>query len=215
MYLCTGNYKASSNINKFLKSTDTVKVEKINEGYFFDGPGEETAIIFYPGAKVEYTSYARLMYLIAENGKDCFLIKMPFNMAIFGTNKAKVIISKYNYDNYYLSGHSLGGAMANLYVSNNPDNIKGIIALASYSTKYIPINIKYISIYGSNDQILNKKKYEENKKYLPEDYIEYVIDGGNHAYFGNYGKQKGDGSSTITNDEQQDYVVKVLNELGI
>ena len=78
VYLGTGNYKADKEVLKYLNSTQTVNVSKIEEGYFFDGPSEDTAIIFYPGAKVEYTAYAKLMFKIAENGYDTFLIKWCF-----------------------------------------------------------------------------------------------------------------------------------------
>ena len=38
------------------------------------------------------------------------------------------------------------------------------------------------------------------------------ISGGNHAYFGNYGEQKGDGKATITREEQQKIAVKEIME---
>lgn len=210
IYLLTGNYKASKDVLKYLESSDDVKVLEIKDGYYFDGPGEDSAIIFYPGAKVDYKAYSKLMYDIALNGKDTFLLKMPFNIAFFGINKARNIITEYKYDNWYLAGHSLGGVVANLYVSKNPNNIKGIIALASYPTKKLPNDIEYISIYGSNDKVLNRDKYEEAKKYLPDNYQEYIIEGGNHAYFGNYGEQKGDGKSSISREEQQEEVLNIL-----
>ena len=60
-----------------------------------------------------------------------------------------------------------------------------------------------ISVYGSNDGILNMKKYEKNKKNLPRDnFTEYVIDGDNHSGFGAYGAQKGDGEATVGKAEQ-------------
>lgn len=210
IYLLTGNYKASAEINEYLKSKDSVTVNKIKEGYFFDGPGEETAIIFYPGAKVDYKAYSKLMYEISLNGKDTFLLKMPFNIAFFGINKGDNIIKNYKYDNWYLSGHSLGGVVANLYASKKPDSIKGVIVLASYPTKKLSNNINYISIYGTNDKVLNIKKYEEAKKYLPDNYQEYKIDGGNHSYFANYGNQKGDGEASITREDQQNYVINII-----
>ena len=210
IYLCTGNYRADEESINYLNTTEIVNISKIKSGYFFDGPGEDTAIIFYPGAKVEYTAYAKLMYKIAENGKDCFLIKMPFNMAIFDVNKAQTIMNEYNYENWYISGHSMGGAMACMFACNHPENIKGVITLAAYPTKDLPSNIEYISIYGSEDQVLNKENYNNAKQYLPENSREYVIEGGNHAGFGNYGKQEGDGEAKITGEEQQEYVVNVL-----
>ena len=56
IYLCTGNYHANEDCMNYLKTTEIVNVSKIKDGYFYDGPGKDTAIIFYPGAKVEDTS---------------------------------------------------------------------------------------------------------------------------------------------------------------
>ena len=47
------------------------------------------------------------------------------------------------------------------------------------------------------------EKYEQGKEFLPEDFTEVYISGGNHAQFGNYGVQKGDGTASISADEQQ------------
>ena len=206
-------YRASYEALAYIETKDLVTVSKINEGYFFDGPGKETAIIFYPGASVQYTSYAKLMYKLAYNGYDCFLISMPLDFPLIGTNKAKSIMSEYNYNKWYLSGHSLGGVAASMYASNNPSRISGIINLASYPNKKLPSNIKYILIYGSEDKVLNIKNLDESKKYLPKDNLNFVIEGGNHSYFGNYGFQKGDGIPLITNDEQQDYVANKVVEV--
>ena len=135
---------------------------------------------------------------------------MPLNFAFFGINKPDTIIKEKKYDNYYLSGHSLGGVAASMYVSSNSDKVKGLIMLSSYPIKELPSDIEYISIYGSEDKVLNIDKYNDFKKYFPDNYKEYVIEGGNHSGFANYGSQKGDGISKITSDEQVDYVIKVL-----
>lgn len=202
-------YHADSSVKEYLKSSEEVVVTHINNGYYFDGKGSNNAIIFYPGAKVEYTSYAPLMYNLAKEGIDTFLIDMPFNMSFFGSNKADSIIKNYSYNNYYMMGHSLGGAVASIYASQNTDKIKGVILLASYSTKDIK-GLEVLSIYGSNDGCLNKKAYEKNKTNLPSNYSETVIDGGNHADFGFYGNQKGDKKSTIGKDIQQKYTIEAI-----
>ncbi len=49
---------------------------------------------------------------------------------------------------------------------------------------------------------MNREKYEESKSNLPNNFTEYIIDGGCHAYFGMYGAQDGDGKPTVTNEEQ-------------
>ncbi len=61
-----------------------------------------------------------------------------------------------------------------------------------------------LSIYGSNDQVLNHEKYENYKKNLPTSFSELVLEGGNHAYYGDYGEQKGDGKAALTREEQQE-----------
>ena len=208
----TRNYSATKGINKYLKSTKNVKVIKIKEGYYFDGSATENAIIFFPGARVEYIAYSRLMYEFANNNYDCFLLSSPLNLAFFSMNKPSNIIKKYRYKKWYLGGHSLGGVVATMYTTQNPNNITGIISLASYPTKKIPNNIKYFSFYGSEDKVLNIKKYEESKKYLPDNYQIEIIKGGNHSGFANYGEQKGDGQAKISSDIQQKYVVSKMNE---
>lgn len=50
--------------------------------------------------------YAPLLYKLAEKGIDCYLVDMPFRLAIFNINAIDNIINKYKYDNWYLMGHS-------------------------------------------------------------------------------------------------------------
>ena len=56
------------------------------------------------------------------------------------------------------------------------------------------------------------ENYKENLANLPEDYKEVIIDGGCHAYFGMYGNQEGDGTPTITNEEQIKITAKEIIE---
>ena len=59
---------------------------------------------------------------------------------------------------------------------------------------------------------VDMEKYEEAKDLLPEEHTEVIIAGGNHAQFGNYGEQDGDGIATISSDEQQDATVNAIIE---
>ncbi len=198
-------YRASDDVYNYLRSSDNVVVTLNNNTYFFDGYGNENAIVFYQGGKVENISYAPLLYKLAENGIDCFLVNMPFRLAILDKNKASSIIynSNYDYDNWYLMGHSLGGAVASMYSNSHTDKVSGLILLAAYPTNKIDNHIKMLSIYGTNDGVLNIKKYENNKKYWNNNSQEVIIDGGNHSNFGYYGFQNGDNESSITREEQQ------------
>ena len=50
--------------------------------------------------------------------------------------------------------------------------------------------------------VLDMEKYEQYRSNLPADTVEVVIDGGCHAGFGRYGAQDGDGTPTISSNEQ-------------
>lgn len=168
-------------------------------------PSEVSAgLIFYPGGKVEYTSYEPLMLALAEKGVLCVLIEMPFNLAVLDVNAAEGIQNLFSQvDDWYIGGHSLGGSMAASFLSNHSTDFDGLILLASYSTADISLtDLNTISIYGSEDKVLNAEKYSEYKANLPSNLTEFIIDGGCHAYFGVYGHQDGDGTPTISNAEQ-------------
>ena len=170
----------------------------------FEAEDATKGLIFYPGGKVEYTAYVPLMQACSENGILCILLEMPFNLAVLDINAAEGIQNKYpEIKDWYIGGHSLGGSMAASYLENNVEDYKGLILLGSYSTADLSAtSLDVLSVFGSEDKVMNREKYAKNKSNLPNDFTEYVIDGGCHSYFGMYGEQDGDGTPTITNEEQ-------------
>ena len=212
-------YRSEPIIAEYLKGTEQVKVKELDqkkgrEGLLFDGPGEEIAIIFYPGAKVEYTAYAPIFMGLAEEGIDCFLLKMPGNLAILGADKAAQVMEAYDYSQWYLSGHSLGGAMAADFAASHKDDLSGLVLLAAYPTKEIESkDMKVLSVYGSQDRVLNQEKLVAGRQLMPENYEEICIEGGNHAQFGAYGVQEGDGQATIAAAEQWEQTVNAILEI--
>lgn len=197
-------YHADTSVNSLLKGNENVSVIQIDNGLFLDGPGNGSALIFYPGAKIEYTSYLPLFMGVADDGVDCFLVEMPCNLAILGMDSADSILSNqnYTYDKWYIAGHSLGGVMASYYAINHTDKINGLILLASYPADELG-NISVLSVYGTNDKTLNEEKYNESRDLMDYNLTEYVIDGGNHAQFASYGNQSGDGQASISPEDQK------------
>ena len=182
-------------------------------------PEEATAgFIFYPGGKVEYTAYIPLMKELASEGVLCVLVEMPFNLAVLDSDAAKGIQEQYpEIEDWYIGGHSLGGSMAASYLSDCEDDFEGLVLLGSYSTVDLSeTELSVLSIYGSEDQVMNKENYEEYKANLPADFVEIILKGGCHAYFGMYGAQEGDGIPTITNEEQirmtEDAIMAFMSE---
>ena len=178
------------------------------------GDSLDTGLIFYPGGKVEYDAYARMLSTLTESGYTCIIPKMPFNLAVFNQDAATPIMTDFaEIKEWYIGGHSLGGAMAATYASAHSDSLKGLILLGAYSTKDLSnLPLKVLSIYGSEDQVLNKENYENNKIYLPQETTELCIEGGNHAFYADYGMQKGDGTATISPEEQQSLTADAILE---
>ena len=172
----------------------------------------DTALIFYPGGKVEYTAYEPLMTACAEKGVLCVLIEMPCNLAVLDMNAADGICEKFpEIESWYIGGHSLGGSMAASYIEKNSENFDGLVLLGSYSTADLSqADLDVISIYGSEDKVLNGEKYEKYRSNLPEDFSEFIIDGGCHAYFGMYGEQDGDGTAAISNEKQIEFTAQKI-----
>ncbi|MBQ6439646.1 MAG: alpha/beta hydrolase [Mogibacterium sp.] len=217
-------YHADITASEALNGTEDVEVCEITEekdgsdGWLFDGPGTDSVLVFYPGAKVEAAAYAPLMNNISEHGTDCYLCKMPLNFALFGKDAAEAIRSgaALNYDKWYIGGHSLGGAAAAMTADNaesadGEEAWDGLILFAAYPT--CEISTPVLSIYGSEDGVLNTEKYNKagNDGLWPADFTETVIEGGNHAQFGNYGEQKGDCSAGISADRQQKQTAEAVN----
>ncbi len=174
-------YHADPAAEDALVSDDVVSVTKQNGNWVFAPESPTAGLIFYPGGKVENTAYAPDM------------------------NAADSIPERFSeVTDWYIGGHSLGGAMAASYAAKHTDELDGLVLLAAYSTADLTDSgLRIYSTYGSEDGVLNREKYEADRTNLPQDTTETVIDGGCHAGFGSYGAQKGDGTPTISAEEQQ------------
>jgi len=192
-------YPADNNALSILDKNDVYEVDNFIELK----ADSDIGFIFYPGGKVESLAYLVLLDSIRNEGINVFLVKMPFNLAVFNVNAADKIIEKYpNIKQWYIGGHSLGGAMASQYLENNEEKFDGLIQLSAYPLNESESNV--LILYGSNDTVLDLDKL------TPFNPIK--IEGGNHAYFGHYGEQEGDGKASISRDEQQNLTVNAILE---
>jgi dienelactone hydrolase len=164
---------------------------------------------------VEYTAYIPLMKALASEGILGVLVEMPFHLAVLDIDAAEGIREQYpQVEQWYIGGHSLGGSMAAAYLAEEADDFEGLILLGSYSTTDLSeTDLSVVSIYGSEDLVMNREKYEENKANLPDEFSEVILDGGCHAYFGMYGAQEGDGTPEISNEEQIALTVDAISEM--
>ena len=117
-------------------------------------------LIFYPGGKVEARAYIPLAVSLAKEGIFTVVVKMPFNLAVFGINSANRVIKEYDsVEKWFVGGHSLGGSMAASYAKKHQDKGAGVILLGAYSTADLSATgLSVFVAYGSNDGVMNMKK---------------------------------------------------------
>ena len=140
LILCVGGFGIYINDyyhaqNDALEILNHKNVEKVNSNLITLTPEKKSdvGIIFYPGAKVENTAYLPLLKHLTNKGYNCYLLKMPFNMA-----------------------------MASSYVSKNKDNVDGLILLGSYIYGDV-LDKDALTIYGSlNISVKKKIDYKRN-----------------------------------------------------
>ncbi len=155
----------------------------IDKNIYFDSDNTEQGIIIYPGAKVEAAAYTTLASRLNRYGFTVVIADFPLRFAFFDIDVADQIMEERpEIESWVIIGHSLGGTMAGYYAAD-ANNIDALVFLASYTTA--DVNVDSLYIYGSNDEILSVDK-------VPTDNL-YIIEGGNHAGFANYGPQKNDG----------------------
>lgn len=164
-----------------------------------DGRG----FVFYPGGKVQAIAYIPLLEKLKGEGITCVLVKMPFNLAVLNANAANGVYDQVpGVQEWYIGGHSLGGAMASAYAQNNTDKVRGLILLGAYIYGDVDPG-DALTVYGSEDRVMDRSKIDYTQNIV-------VVAGGNHAQFGNYGKQAGDGEAGISSDEQQAAAVQAI-----
>jgi hypothetical protein len=100
--------------------------------------------------------------------------------------------------------------MAAEYVLSNPSAVDGLFLWASYSAENTNLsdfsNLKVLSIFGTEDGGVDEIRVSRER--LPENTLWVEMEGANHAQFGWYGEQPGDGTATISREEQQALILE-------
>lgn len=208
------DYPADGAALEAMASEEDISVQIREDMVVFSPALPRAGFIFYPGGKVEHRAYAPLMKALARQDILCVLISMPGNLAVLDMDAAEDVPGQFpEISRWFIGGHSLGGSMAASYASKHPGHFEGLALLAAYSTADLSgSGLKVISLYGTEDGVLNLEKYEKYRSNLPENTVESIIQGGNHALFGSYGPQEGDGIAKITPEEQITQTVQQLQQ---
>jgi len=209
IYVNVSTYKATEEVMPIINEVNQTK-----NLYIFEPDLAIANFIFYPGGFVDERAYAILLEGLRNQGIRVFLVSMPLKLAITNSNAALKIHQSYPSDlPWYIGGHSLGGASASIFLNSDQQWVNGLILLAAYpasSSDLSKYDIDVLSIYGDQDLVLDIGKLEDTKILLPNNTEYHIIQGGNHAYFGNYGEQKGDGIALITREQQQLLTIEII-----
>jgi hypothetical protein len=175
------------------------------------GTRAETGLVIYPGGYVDPRAYAPVAHGIAARGFLVTIVPMPFNLAVLGAGRAANVMADFpEIEQWAVGGHSLGGAMAAQFAHGNPAQVAGLVLWAAYPPDGNPLqdsDLAVLSIYGTRDGITTLDETEASRALLPPDTVFVAIEGGNHAGFGSYGPQSGDGTATMERSQQQAQVV--------
>ena len=160
-------------------------------------------IVFIPGGLVTPDSYEYLAISLAKEGYNVTIFKAPFHLAILAPNYAKRFLDK-DLDNIII-GHSLGGVVASMLASGS-ELVTDVILMGSYPIRDLS-DTRTLMITAEFDLGMDEEAFTDSLQYVNSENIIFNITGGNHAQFGWYGPQKGDGAAEISTITQQQIVI--------
>ncbi len=175
------------------------------------GHASDSGLVFIPGAKVDPYAYMfKLSGIVQKSGVTVVITKPTLNLAFFDQRPLSTFTSDGpGVSKWYVGGHSLGGVRACM-LADSPD-VAGLVLFGSFCANDLSASaVKVLSISGSEDGLSTPAKIADSKHLLPADAQFVVIEGANHASFGNYGPQPGDGVATITSSQARDEITAAL-----
>jgi dienelactone hydrolase len=176
-----------------------------------------TGLILYPGARVDPRAYAPAARHLASAGYLVVIPPMPLNLAVLAPGRAANVMAAFpEIQRWAVGGHSLGGAMAARFAYQQPGAVQGLVLWASYPASSDDLSgrdLVVTSIYGTRDGLATADKIAASRPLLPRGTRWVAIEGGNHAQFGWYGPQQGDGEATLSRADQQSQIVAATQEL--
>jgi pimeloyl-ACP methyl ester carboxylesterase len=169
---------------------------------------EAAGLLFYPGALVEPEAYVENLAAVARAGFRVVIVRMPLDLAVLAPRKGERVLRSLDPDGsgtWFVGGHSLGGAMAARLAKRSGTRFSGLVLLAAYPADSDSLRdgaLPVLSLYASEDGLATPAKVLGRAGLLPTSARYVLIDGGNHAGFGSYGPQKGDGVARVPREEQ-------------
>lgn len=173
----------------------------------------QTGILYFPGARVNPYSYLYPLSEVAASGVTVVIMDPLMNMALFDTRSLDELASAApEVTQWVLSGHSLGGVRACM-LANHP-SVTGLVLMGSYCANDVSdLDIPVVQVLASNDGLIDQEALEGSAAWLPASTTTIILEGANHASFGTYGEQPGDGSATLTRQQVREALTAVFQQV--
>ncbi|MBX3098726.1 MAG: alpha/beta hydrolase [Salinibacterium sp.] len=178
------------------------------------GDASGAGLVFIPGAKVDPYAYLyKLSGIVEQTGATVVITKPTLNLAFFDTRPVSFFEADApDVTRWFVGGHSLGGVRACQLAGT--DGTVGLVLFGSYCANDLSgSGLEVLSISGSNDGLSTPAKIDAAKPLLPDTTNFVEIEGLNHAGFGDYGVQAGDGVSTLTDEQERTAITDLLRSL--
>jgi predicted esterase len=196
-------YRADQRARAALQSSRTVQVTTTEDQIaFLPHAAAAVGLIFYPGAHVEAEAYAAFLHAMSEWGYMTLVPKMPLGLAIFGRDRAATLMAAYPaIQRWVLGGHSMGGGVACDFVATQP-TVSGLLLYGTFCGCDLSHrnDLAVTVIYGTHDAVIPPALVIAARAKLPPQTRYIAIEGGTHAFFGDYGPQAGDGQAAISQE---------------
>lgn len=169
-------------------------------------------LVFIPGAKVDPYAYMyKLSGVVEQAGATIVITKPTLNLAFFDTRPLSTFTADApKVTRWFVGGHSLGGVRA-CQLANSPD-VTGLVLFGSYCANDLrDSRLAVLGISGSDDGLSTPEKIRSSSALLPAGTVFDQIDEANHASFGDYGLQPGDGTATITSRDARRQITAALD----
>ncbi|TFB85281.1 alpha/beta hydrolase [Cryobacterium algoricola] len=170
------------------------------------GAASDVGVFFQSGARVDARAYAAVLRPLAEAGHVVVIPKQPVGIAFLSTGAfGSARAGHPPVTRWVIGGHSLGGTVAAMdaqsFAGASTDPVVGLMFFASYPANDLSgLDARVLSISGTNDGLATPEKVTASKASLPADARFLAIEGGVHAFFGDYGPQSGDGEPSTSQD---------------
>ncbi|MDJ0335604.1 alpha/beta hydrolase [Salinibacterium sp. G-O1] len=180
------------------------------------GAASGSGLVFIPGAKVDPYAYMyKLSGIVESSGVTVVITKPTLNLAFFDQRPLSLFeddapaVSR-----WFVGGHSLGGVRACQLAASPGAEVAGLVLFGSFCANDLSTStLEVLSIGGNADGLSTPVKIDNASTLLPAGAAIVQIDGLNHAGFGDYGSQPGDGAATLSSEQERSAITDLLESV--